>query len=597
MKYIWLSFLLVQDFLVTATERGFYTKLLQSPQDDYSCLILEENVSRVFKGFETSDKNELKYFIKPALSASSQMMLEFDDHSQIIEVYAKSPKVLETYTNMICKTRRSVPALPSTFKRHSRNGPEIEKIINGGHQDNRIDVVFMGDGYTADERDQFFDDIRRLTNDMFNGDTFRSYLPVFNIWAVYVESAESGIGYDGAKDTAFRLYRSAGQLRGIYTGNATFARQICQLTGPNGCDYPSLIANDDYYGGLGGEFVISTKSNRTGTVVLRHEMGHNFIRVGEEYDDGSVYDGVNSASSLPMAVTKWGHWLSTDRVREERAIYRLLEYPWADLSLGEQTFTFTSDGQYSRWYLDLSVSAAGEADSLEFELDGKILPWQSRGSDDREFYDWFGDDAFSAGVHTFSVRSKTSSTNPDIPRMICSITLHEFGNEEEYEIDNDFVSAYPTWDSRRRITYRPTNAGCLMRNMTHNEFCPVCKEGMWYQFFQRISLIDGVSVSKVVNPDKTKRVVVNTLKLGQLREIGTEVEGERLEIRWYRGGVETPQFKDQFEIDAESGSWSVSVRFYTPEVRYDPDVLLRDTETFTVTLPANSTLSSFQSWN
>lgn len=32
--------------------------------------------------------------------------------------------------------------------------------------------------------------------------------------------------------------------------------------------------------------MISTKSNRTGTVVLRHEMGHNFIRVGEEYDDG-----------------------------------------------------------------------------------------------------------------------------------------------------------------------------------------------------------------------------------------------------------------------------------------------------------------------
>lgn len=73
--------------------------------------------------------------------------------------------------------------------------------------------------------------------------------------------------------------------------------------------------------------------------------------------------------------------------------------------------------------------------------------------------------------------------------MICSVTLHEFGNEDEYEWSNDIVSAYPTWDVRRRVTYRPTNAGCLMRNMTHSEFCPVCKEGMWYQFFQRISLI------------------------------------------------------------------------------------------------------------
>ena len=44
------------------------------------------------------------------------------------------------------------------------------------------------------------------------------------------------------------------------------------------------------YGGLGGQFVIGTKSATTGTVVLRHEMGHNFINVGEEYDGGNVYN-------------------------------------------------------------------------------------------------------------------------------------------------------------------------------------------------------------------------------------------------------------------------------------------------------------------
>lgn len=284
--------------------------------------------------------------------------------------------------------------------------------------------------------------------------------------------------------------------------------KVCQLTGENGCDYPSLIGNDDYYGGLGGEFVISTKSNRTGTVVLRHEMGHNFVNVGEEYDNGSAYRGVNSAPNLTLVMTKWGHWLSNENVREERAMYRLLEYPWADLSQGDQEFKFTSDGQYSRWYLDVSVSAAGEAESLEFVLDGEVLPWESRGFDDREFYNWYGDQGFFSGIirictnmklaeltylilgeHTFSVRSKTPSTNPSIPRMICSVRLYEFGNEDEFEIDNDIVSAYPTWDTSRRVTYRPTNAGCLMRNMTHSEFCSVCKEGMWYQFLQRISLI------------------------------------------------------------------------------------------------------------
>lgn len=88
-------------------------------------------------------------------------------------------------------------------------------------------------------------------------------------------------------------------MRGIFPGNAQYARQICRLTGTSGCDYPSIIGNDDYYGGLGGEFVISTKSNRTGTVVLRHEMGHNFVDVGEvwNYDsiENLIFDFLNKA--------------------------------------------------------------------------------------------------------------------------------------------------------------------------------------------------------------------------------------------------------------------------------------------------------------
>lgn len=127
-------------------------------------------------------------------------------------------------------------------------------------------------------------------------------------------------------------------------------------------------------------------------------MGHNFVDVGEEYDYGYVYSGVNSAPNLNTVASKWGHWLTDENVRAERAIFRLLEYPWADLASGEQTFTFTSDGQYSRWYLIVSVSAAGEEDSLEFILDGEILQWQSRGFDDREFYDWFNEEGFTAGM-------------------------------------------------------------------------------------------------------------------------------------------------------------------------------------------------------
>lgn len=72
----------------------------------------------------------------------------------------------------------------------------------------------------------------------------------------------------------------------------------------------------------------------------------------KEYDNGQVYRGVNAATSV--ASLGWSAWLSGER-KEESAIYRLLEYPWADLKTGPRSFSFTSDGQYSRWNLVATV--------------------------------------------------------------------------------------------------------------------------------------------------------------------------------------------------------------------------------------------------
>eukprot|EP00478_Filoreta_tenera_P002549 GABV01002648.1.p1 GENE.GABV01002648.1~~GABV01002648.1.p1 ORF type:complete len:179 (-),score=47.57 GABV01002648.1:133-639(-) len=124
---------------------------------------------------------------------------------------------------------------------------EVIEISKTGDPSNRIDVVFMGDGYLKSQRDLMVDDMKRLVDDMFRGETFQSYLPVFNIWAVFRESQEEGIGVGSRpKNTAFRLYRDGTELRGIFPGDPNAARQACKATGANACDYPSLIGNDSF---------------------------------------------------------------------------------------------------------------------------------------------------------------------------------------------------------------------------------------------------------------------------------------------------------------------------------------------------------------
>ena len=82
---------------------------------------------------------------------------------------------------------------------------------------------------------------------MFVGDTFQSFLPLFNVHALFRPSKESGIGAQGKwKDTSFRLYRDGTELRGIYTANPRAARQACRAVGKYACDFPSLIGNDPY---------------------------------------------------------------------------------------------------------------------------------------------------------------------------------------------------------------------------------------------------------------------------------------------------------------------------------------------------------------
>jgi len=36
--------------------------------------------------------------------------------------------------------------------------------VNSGPDRNRVTIVFMGDGYTLEERTKFFEDIQRLVN-------------------------------------------------------------------------------------------------------------------------------------------------------------------------------------------------------------------------------------------------------------------------------------------------------------------------------------------------------------------------------------------------------------------------------------------------
>lgn len=430
-------------------------------------------------------------------------------------------------------------------------GSEVRTLVAQGPLQNRINLTIIGDGYTAEEKQKFFDDAARLTKDMFVGKTFATYLALFNVHAVFIPSKESGITDIVKKDTALGLYRSPkGSKRAIMISNAGMADKAANLAPRT--DYPILIANDDFYGGLGGAYAISTRSVTSGTVVLRHELGHNFGSVGEEYDSGNVYTGANSSRSTQV---NWKQWLDPGATQKDHYFLSGF-YLWQNL--GQKPFRAefeiptTSRGQ-EVMRVGIELSSVGWATPMDVivRVDGYKIDIKGNYTVDRSFFDVVLPMTLGPGKHSIEVIENIN----DRDNVLAYANVYAF--PKGYDAESGQISAYKTfYGPGNGSGYRPTHNTCLMRNMLSENFCMVDIENMWIRFLARVNLIDGVAISRAGD------VRVDLLKLRGMDIIWEKKQ----EGNWVR----IPEFDHKTQVnisDLNSVKYRVRAAFRTPEVR------------------------------
>lgn len=421
-------------------------------------------------------------------------------------------------------------------------GSELRTLVDQGKPDNRINLTILGDGYTESEKQKFFDDAKRITDDLFGESTFESYLPLFNVYAVFVPSRESGLTDIKRVDTAFGLYRSPkGSKRGVMPGN-TFAIERALRVAP-ATDYPIIIANDDFYGGLGGRYAITTRSLTSGSMVLRHELGHNFGSVGEEYDGGQVYRGANFSRNPE---SDWGHWMDHGRVRYDSK-FLTGAYLWKNLdgSPYVENFNFPESDDY---YFQLNVSSVGweSEDDVKIMLDGKELDLEGVLTVDRSFFKT-GLTDLSKGSHKLEV----VDNNGDGDNVLAFANGYAY--PKSYDFTHGKIAAFNVFDSgNRKRGYRPTHGACLMRDMRVKTFCSVDIENMWLRFLGKVSLVDSLDA-------EDGELVLKTPNL------------DGLNVKWFKSVdgtfIELRNQANQSKIQASSGEYRVDVQFKTREIR------------------------------
>jgi hypothetical protein len=411
-------------------------------------------------------------------------------------------------------------------------GAEFRAIREQGPATNRINLTIIGDGYTEAEREKFFADVEWTTQGLFETPTFESYLPLFNVYAVFVPSNQSGIGDGRPKDTAFRLYRDpAGSKRAIMPGNQN-AMEAALRYAPR-TDYPIVLANDDYYGGLGGRWAISTSSRSSGLIVLRHELGHNFGEVGEEYDNGQVYMGANASRS---ANVPWRHWVEGSSVAVHDSQLLSGEYVWQNLRGNPYSANIRMPSRASRLELKISTVGWDSSRDVDVRLNGASIAYDGIFHDDRSFFD-VDMGLRSAGEQlSLSIQERVDDRDNVLGFALA------YAYPESYDFTADKIGAFSSYDNWGSKTYRPTHDGCLMRDMLKPHFCSVDQENMWLKFLARMELLDGVEVTPA-GPNRAVTVTHPPL--------------ENLDLSWFRkegsAWIELPELRGRSDWAVPEG--------------------------------------------
>lgn len=201
---------------------------------------------------------------------------------------------------------------------------EVNTLRRTGDTANRVDLVFVAEGYTLAERQKFLDDAARMMETML-GDSnlrlnspFSAYAGLFNVTAVFVPSAQSGIDehLKGTQvDTAFDAITHGADGRLGYGDEGRVSFVLDRAVPSTGREMVVVLMNTAFYTNAGGASAWAAASNRLAYDVTLHEIGHSYAGLEDEYVDTVIGQGPLPATldsvhvSLSPTVVPWQRWL------------------------------------------------------------------------------------------------------------------------------------------------------------------------------------------------------------------------------------------------------------------------------------------------
>ena len=178
-------------------------------------------------------------------------------------------------------------------------------LRSGSYEGEKIDVVIVAEGYTAEEMALFRQDAERTIEALFSHEPFGAMRERFNFVAVESPSRDSGVSIPRKgewKESAVSSHFDTFYSERYLTTSAIF--QMADLLSGIPYEHIIVLANTDTYGGGGiyNSYTLTTAHHPSFAPVVVHEFGHSFGGLADEY----FYDTPDIASNpLTPTIEPW----------------------------------------------------------------------------------------------------------------------------------------------------------------------------------------------------------------------------------------------------------------------------------------------------
>ena len=168
---------------------------------------------------------------------------------------------------------------------------EIIEATPAGDPNTMVDIVILGEGYTANQKVKFTNDLKRFTKTFFEWQPYKDLQTKFCIRGIFAASIDSSVDEPrkkSYKNTVFKCtFNSLDSERYLLTEDNKTMHDYAGLVP---YDAIFIMVNSDRYGGGGiyNSFCTFTSDGRWNDFVFHHEIGHSLSGLADEYFSSDV---------------------------------------------------------------------------------------------------------------------------------------------------------------------------------------------------------------------------------------------------------------------------------------------------------------------